>query len=190
MRILNWLRLTFAILKFLKIHLQATDADASPNINYELVSGGDGKFTVNPTNGVISLNSPADYETTKQYTLRISTTQATDKNFPGAFTEVIVNILVSLSSICLISFFHCTKLRIRILRFCFFCCIWVFYFVMLLSLNRTPTTPRLYSVLPATKKRFVRMMRWENLSWKLLPRIRIQRWVWRHQRYDVMLVLV
>lgn len=49
--------------------MNATDADASENkrVTYELLEGGDDKFVVDNTTGIIKIKSKLDRETKDQY---------------------------------------------------------------------------------------------------------------------------
>ena len=70
--------------------MRATDRDINGLLAYEIVSGNDHKyFALHPNNGNLQLTRPLDYETEKQYMLKIV---ASDGRFSG-FTFVTINVL-------------------------------------------------------------------------------------------------
>lgn len=78
------------------IFSQATDPDQTASISYRLISGADGRFSINSQTGVISVVSPLDYETRISYTLTVSTDDGRSQvnQIPEAQTTVNVNVLV------------------------------------------------------------------------------------------------
>ncbi|XP_070575711.1 neural-cadherin-like isoform X2 [Ptychodera flava] len=58
--------------------LQARDPDTQSTVSYELISGGDGLFEVNPTTGTIRTKSSQLYQEGKEYLLRVQPTDGTN----------------------------------------------------------------------------------------------------------------